>query len=61
MRSNSLVPYELVEVTSATPLEGGAAAKMVLQLRRGDKHEALQVHVERRDAGRYGLKSFAPV
>ena len=59
MRSNSLIPYELVEVTSTTPV-GTEGAKMVLQLKRGDKHEAMAVHVERRDAGRYGLLSFTP-
>lgn len=58
MRSNSLVPYQLVEVASTTPVDNGA--KMVLSLRRGDKHEAMEVHVERREGGRYGLLNFGP-
>ena len=61
MRSNSLYPYELVEVASATPAEGGGAANLVLKLKRGGKHEDMTVHVERRDGGRYGLLDFAPV
>jgi len=61
MRSNSLYPYELVEVQSTTPTEDGNGAKMVLQLKRGDKHESLAVHVERRDAGKFALRSFNPV
>jgi hypothetical protein len=60
MRSNSLIPYELVEVKSSSALEGGAA-NLVLQLKRGDKHEAMNVHVEPRDGGRFGLVNFAPV
>lgn len=61
MRSNSLYPYELVEVQSTTPTEDGNGAKMVLQLKRGDKHESLAVHVERRDVGKFALRSFNPV
>lgn len=61
MRSNSLHPYELVEVASATPVAGGGAANLVLKLKRGDKHEDMAVHVEARDGGRYSLLNFAPV
>lgn len=61
MRSNSLYPYELVDIQSTDVAEGGTAAKLVLQLKRGDKHESVNVHVEKKDAGRYGLVSFAPV
>ena len=59
MRSNSLYPYELLTVTSAQALASGAA-NLVLQLKRGDKQEAVKVHVEKRDGGRYGLVNFAP-
>jgi hypothetical protein len=61
MRSNSLIPYTLASVSEATPAEAGKPAQLVLQLKRGDKSEAMRVHVEPRDAGRYGLVSFAPL
>lgn len=60
MRSNSLIPFELVEVASSEPLDNGNAAKLLLQLKRGDKHEAMNVHVERRAGGRFGLVNFGP-
>lgn len=58
MRSNSLVPYVLVEVESAAPVDGGA--KLVLRLRRGDKQETMDVHVASKPEGRFGLLSFTP-
>lgn len=64
-RSNSLVPYTLVSAAPAAgaPPSGPSpdAAHLVLQLARGDKREAMEVHVERREGGAYGLKSFAPL
>lgn len=48
-------------MSEATPAEAGRPAQLVLQLRRGEKAEAMKVHLEPRDAGRYGLVGFTPL
>lgn len=60
MQSNSLVPYELEAIEAAEPAPGGGGAQLVLRLKRGARAERMAVHVERKPAGGFGLKSFAP-
>lgn len=60
MQSNSLYPYELIDVARSDPAADGASAQLVLRLKRGDKTEDMAVHVERREGGKYGLKAFSP-
>jgi hypothetical protein len=60
-RSNSLFPYSLVEVLSATP--GGADnpdhQELVLAVKRGDKHETFAATVKPAADGHYSLLKFA--
>jgi hypothetical protein len=62
-RSNSLFPYQLVEVLSAAPPASNAAnpdhQELVLAVKRGDNHEAYAVTLKPAADGHYSLVRFA--
>lgn len=60
MRSNSLFPYQLLDVLSATPANDGSDhTELLVAVKRGDKHETFSLTVKPSADEHYGLVSFA--
>lgn len=60
MRSNSLFPYQLVKVLSATPLNDGSShTDLLVDVKRGDKQERFTLTVKPSADQHYGLVKFA--
>ncbi|XVF00162.1 hypothetical protein REPUB_Repub03eG0261400 [Reevesia pubescens] len=61
-RSNSLVPYELIEIVHANAevVEDFAKLNMLLKVKRGDKEEKYKVEVHHKSEGTYHLNHMEP-
>ena len=58
-RSNSLFPYQLLEVLSATPANDGSAhTELLVQVKRGDKQEQFSLTVKPSADDHYALVKF---
>jgi hypothetical protein len=61
-RSNSLFPYELLEIihAKAEVIEESAKIHMLLKLKRGDKEEKFNVQVHKNNEGTFHLNQMEP-
>lgn len=61
-RSNSLIPYELREISNANAevTDESAKVNMQLKLKRGDREEKFKVEVHKDDQGAFQLKQMEP-
>lgn len=59
-RSNSLFPYQLLNVLSATPLnDGNSHTDLLVEVKRGDKHEKFTLTVKPSADSHFQLVKFA--